>query len=142
VAMHALGRLIADVMASQEWNQSEVGRRAGLSRSRISQLMGEPVKAVPTRATIISLARGLGLPPWVVMDAILESLGLPTRPTYVSVEEAVAADSSLDAKSKRAALAFVDHLRTAPRPDLANVQGIRLAEDPVEHTRADTRNGR
>lgn len=133
--MHALGRLIADVMATQGWNQSEVGRRAGMSRSRISQLINEPVKAVPAKDTIVNLARGLGIPPWVVMDAVLESLGLPTRPTHMDVDEAIRADTELDASSKRAATAFIDHLRRqAERPDMTKVKGLRLAEDtPSSH---------
>ncbi len=124
--MHALARLIEDVRATQGWNQSELGRRAGLSRSRIAQLINEPVKAVPGRETIVQLARGLGVPTWVVMDAYLESLGLPTRPTHMSVEDAVGADPSLSVEGKETVLALVRHLRA---PDFTRVQGVRFAED-------------
>ena len=142
MAMHALGRLIAYVMATQNWNQAEVARRAGLSRSRVSQIINEPIRSTPDRETVINLARGLGVPPWVVMDAVLEALALPTRPTHIDIEQAVAADLSLDAASKRAVLAFVEHMRSElPKPDMARVQGIRLAEDdPVVRDRADTPN--
>lgn len=141
VTMHALARLIEDVLATQGWNQAELGRRAGIPRSRITQLIKDPVKAVPGKATIIRLARGLGVPPWVVMDAVLEAAGLPTRPSYVTVEEAIAADTTLSASDKRAAVGFVEHLRNRPvlprpahdeGPDLAKVQGLRLAEESAE----------
>lgn len=129
VVMHMLARLIEDVRAAQGWNQSEVARRAGLSRSRVAQLINEPVKAVPNRDTIESLARALGVPPWVVMDAVLEAVGLPTRPTRIGIEEAVRADSDLSSEAKRAVLTFVDHMRGVPdAPDLSRVQGLRLAE--------------
>lgn len=128
MAMHALARLIEDVRAAQGWNQSEVGRRSGLSRSRVAQLINDPVKAVPSRDTIMSLARGLGVPPWVVVDAVLESAGLPTRPTHIGIEEAIAADTSLSASDKRAVLAFVEHMRGQPAFDLNRVDGLRIAE--------------
>ncbi len=130
--MHALARLIEDVRATQGWNQSELGRRAGLSRARIGQLINDPVKAVPSRDTVIQLARGLGLPPWVVMDAYLESLGLPTRPTHITVEDAVRADPSISVEGKEAVLALARHLRrdSVPMPDFSRVQGLRLTEDP------------
>jgi transcriptional regulator with XRE-family HTH domain len=131
VPMHALARLIEDVIATHGWNQAELGRRAGLSRSRITQLISEPIKAVPGRDTIIKLARGLGVPPWVVMDAVLDSAGLPTRPTHVTVEEAVAADISLNAAGKEAVLAVVHHMReqaAKPQPDYSRVQGVVLQD--------------
>lgn len=130
--MHALARLIEDVRAAHGWNQAEVGRRAGLSRSRVAQLINDPVRAVPTRDTIVSLARGLGVPPWVVMDAVLESVGLPTRPTHMSIADAVAADPDLSTGDKRAVLAFVQHVRTHPaaeQPDADRPhQGLRVAD--------------
>lgn len=129
--MHALARLIEDVRTANGWNQAEVGRRAGLSRSRVAQLINDPVRAVPTRDTIVSLARGLGVPPWVVMDAVLESVGLPTRPTHLSIAEAVAADTELSAGDKRAVLGFVEHVRTHPageQPHEGRTQGLHVAE--------------
>jgi transcriptional regulator with XRE-family HTH domain len=127
--MHAMARLIDDVTAAQGWKPADVARRTGLSTSRISQFRTKPIKGVPDRETIIRLARGLGVPPWAVMDAILESLGLPTRPTYIGIEEAVAADVSLDSAGKRAVLAFVEHVRREPGSYLNRVHGRRLVED-------------
>ncbi len=125
--MHALARLITDVMATHEWNQADVGRRAGITRQRIGQLINEPVKAVPDRETIAKLARGLSVPPWVVMDAYLETLGLPTRPTHVTVEESVNADVSLSVAGKAAVLAVVTHMRH--QPEFPATQG-HLTDEP------------
>lgn len=134
MSMHALGRLIEDVRAARGWNQAEVGRRVGLSRGRVGQLINDPVKAVPTRDTIVSLARGLEVPAWVVLDAYLESLGLPTRPTHISIAEAVSADTSLSAGDKRAVLAFLDHLRVqALAFDPATAERARISE-PTDST--------
>lgn len=137
VSVHALGRLITDVMAAHDWNQAEVGRRCGVTRSRVGQLIAEPLKAVPTKKTITNLARGLEVPGWVVMDAILESMGLPTRPTHIGIEEAVAADVDLDSSGKRALLGVLNHVR------LESTQGWRLAEheNANSHDTQPKRNG-
>lgn len=114
--MHALARLIDASMAANGLKQADVARRTGISTSRISGMTNHELKDLPGKETIYSLARGLGVPPWVVMEACLESLGLPTKPGYVTIDDAVAADPTLDMASKRAILAFVTHLRTTASP--------------------------
>jgi transcriptional regulator with XRE-family HTH domain len=105
--MHAVARLVNDVATANGWNQAEVARRIHVSSSRMSQLLGKPILRLPNERTIESLSRGLGVPTWVVLDAYLESMGLPRRPNSVTIEDAVAADAHLSAADKRAILGFV-----------------------------------
>lgn len=74
--MPALGRLIDRELAAQNLSLREVGRRAGISSSRMSQLRTDEFKTLPTRDTLERLARALMLPTAVVLDAALETLGL------------------------------------------------------------------
>ena len=108
--MHALAQLIEDTKQANGWSNGDVARRSDLTRTHIQQLVAEPVKRMSTLRVVKGLATGLGVPAWVVVDAMLDSLGYPHRPSRVSVEEAIDADPELSTDQKRALRGFLQHL--------------------------------
>lgn len=138
--MHALGQLIEDCKAANDWTNGDIARRSGgriASRSRVQQLIHDPIKAMPTLKVVEGLAVGLGVPEWVIVDSALESMGFPHRPARVSLDEAIEADRSLPEADKAALRGFIAHLRRsrlgerdlgAARPD-----NMRYLYPPVEH---------
>jgi hypothetical protein len=75
--MHPLGRFIEDRVSQLGGSMAGTGRAGGLTRSRMSQLVNDPVKTLPGRDTINGLARALKVPPGVIVGLFLDSLQLP-----------------------------------------------------------------
>lgn len=75
-----LARLIEDTrqrISDPPMSLREIGRRAGLSSSRMHQLVHEEMKALPDPDSLRKLAGALHLPLHQVVAAALTSLGLP-----------------------------------------------------------------
>ena len=84
-AVSAVAALIEEAQATflrrhgVELKQADIARKSGLSGQRISQLMNEPIKLMPTRETVAALARGLGVSYEVSLQAFLEAADLLDR---------------------------------------------------------------
>src|SRR4051794_15104260 len=112
--VHALGRLIADCKAVNRWSNGDIARQSDnrITRTRVQQLAKDPILAMPSLRVIEGLALGLRVPGWVVVGVVLESMGYPTRPSQVSVDEAIEADTSLSESDRAALRGYVAGLRT------------------------------
>lgn len=64
-------------MSDPPLSNGVIARRSGLSRSRVQQLATQPIKTMPDKDTVFGLARGLRVPPSVIVDRLLETLELP-----------------------------------------------------------------
>ncbi len=71
---HPLGQLTEEVRTIRRLSYADIAKLSAdadgneMSRSRIHQLETRPLRDLPDRKTIFALARGLGVPPSVVMD--------------------------------------------------------------------------
>lgn len=111
--MHALGQLIEDCKAVNRWSNGDIARQSKdrITRTRVQQLAKDPIKAMPTLRVVEGLALGLRVPGWVIVGAVLESMGYPTRPGRVSVDEAINSDPGLSESQRTALRAYLSGLR-------------------------------
>ena len=110
VAVSALGQLIEDIKATNDWSYDEMAARAGMSKSQFQSYAREPVRQAPkTPEMIYKIARGLGVPPWLVAEKVAESLSWPrpSRAVAPTLEETIEADPTLTRDDKMALLNFL-----------------------------------
>jgi hypothetical protein len=120
-----------------------------ISRGRLQQLVTTTPKNFPDPDNVQHLADLLHVSVTTILEAFAVSLGLTVeqRRPLLAISLPPGTDNLTD-RDRMSIIGIVRQLvearqaATAPEPDLSAVQGVRLAEDPVEHTRADTRNGR
>lgn len=120
-----LGALIERVKNANHWSDQEICDNAGrhghkLVKQTLSDMRRDRMAFISPR-TIRGLADGLGVSVNEVVRAALAQLGLAAyRPDDWSAEEAVRADASLSADTKRALLAIIAAARFAEgEPDPA-----------------------
>ena len=72
-----LQALILSGLEAAAMSRSELARRAGISPQAVSTLISDrAIKAMPLPATIVGLARGLGVAEEAIVTACLRDLGL------------------------------------------------------------------
>lgn len=120
--MHPLGRLITERMElpQHRWSLADVVTRmnkAGhynIGKSRLGQIRSQPVESIK-RDVIFALADGLGVTALTVANAVLESMGIETRPVEVTDSAAtILTDPSLGDADRRQLLALLREIRTKP----------------------------
>lgn len=87
MAMTPLGKLIQEQRDrfqdehGVELSYADIARRGGavITRGRVQQLAKDPIKSMPSPATLAALAQGLGVPERVVTEKALESAGYAAR---------------------------------------------------------------
>lgn len=77
MAMHPLGAFITATARERGVKLAELGRKGDLTRSRMSQFVNDPIKALPGRPTLEGLAAALGVSLPVVIGLALDSMSLP-----------------------------------------------------------------
>lgn len=81
--MHAYAAFLRDQMDERGWSQSELARRAGLTRQTINaQLKAKGQGALvqrPDQETIDGLARAFAISPDVLLAKVAEAMGLPSQ---------------------------------------------------------------
>lgn len=75
---NALQQLIAERRAEKGWSYADIARRGRMSRSTVYKLASQDLDGMPRKATVESLARGLGLPVRVVRDAAVKAARMGT----------------------------------------------------------------
>jgi hypothetical protein len=118
--VHALGQLIADCKAVNRWSNGDIARQSDgrVTRTRVQQLEKDPIKAMPTLQVVEGLALGLRVPGWVVVATILETMGYPSRPSRVSIEEAIDSDPSLSDADRGSLRGYLAGLRVKSRMEV------------------------
>lgn len=97
------------------WTQSDLARRSGLSRARVSQIVDESkprMIRIPGDDTINALARALSVSATQVRTIIGEEMGIPTRPVPVGDPALMSDDELLSELGRRLASRSRGRLRS------------------------------
>lgn len=119
-----LATWIKNELAKRDWNQSDLARRAGLTRARVSQILDESkprMVRIPGDATINGLARALSVSSTQIRTIIGEEMGIPTRPVPVGDPALISDDELLSELGRR--LAARSRPVTARRSAMSVVEG-------------------
>ena len=73
-----LQALIAERRAEKGWTYQDIATRGKMSKATVYKLATTDLEGLPRKATIDSLARGLGLPVRVVRDAAVKATRMST----------------------------------------------------------------
>ncbi|WP_122262176.1 helix-turn-helix domain-containing protein [Ornithinimicrobium cerasi] len=96
--MHALRRYLQDGMDARGWQQSELARSSGLTRQRVSQMLGddrELLPAVPRRETLQAIARAFGVSESTVTAVAFEAMGYDLDAVRRETDLSTATDEQL-----------------------------------------------